>query len=126
MEKKTSGGPAKAKKQSQGDTVGPVRYDVSLLSADDLFIFNEGNHFRLYEKLGGHCLESNGVTGVYFAVWAPDAERVCVIGDFNGWHKESHPLGYRGHPASGKVLFPASAEGQNINTTFIPATTVIA
>ena len=73
MEKKSSFDLAEAEQQG-GDHVGSVRYDVSLLSDDDLFIFNEGNHYRLYEKLGSHFLESGGAKGVYFAVWAPDAD----------------------------------------------------
>jgi 1,4-alpha-glucan branching enzyme len=70
----------------------PMTYDLSLLTAEDLFLFNQGSHFRLYEKLGSHAVRKNGVEGVYFGVWAPDAERVAVIGDFNGWDKEAHLL----------------------------------
>ncbi|MBW1923473.1 MAG: 1,4-alpha-glucan branching protein GlgB [Deltaproteobacteria bacterium] len=66
--------------------------NFSLLSADDLFLFNEGRHFRLYEKLGCHLVEAGGRKGGYFAVWAPDAETVSVIGDFNGWDGGAHPL----------------------------------
>ncbi|GIX47333.1 MAG: hypothetical protein KatS3mg131_1544 [Candidatus Tectimicrobiota bacterium] len=65
---------------------------VTLLSADDLYLFNEGSHFRLYEKLGAHPLSVGGTAGTYFAVWAPNAEQVSVIGDFNGWDKKAHPL----------------------------------
>jgi len=64
----------------------------SLLTDDDLHLFNEGNHFRLYEKLGAHVVEVGGISGVYFAVWAPNAEKVHVIGDFNGWNRGTHPL----------------------------------
>jgi len=95
----------------EANVVGPVRYDVSLLTDDDLFLFNEGNHFRLYEKLGSHCLEHEGVAGVYFAVWAPDAERVSVIGDFNGWHKESHFLGSRGQSGIWEGFLPGVGRG---------------
>ena len=70
----------------------PVSYDSSLLTADDVYLFNEGNHFRLYEKLGAHTLNKDGKNGVNFAVWAPNAEQVTVIGDFNGWDKDSHRL----------------------------------
>ncbi|HAY20878.1 MAG TPA: 1,4-alpha-glucan branching enzyme, partial [Desulfobacterales bacterium] len=91
--------------------VGPVRYDISRLTDDDLFIFNEGNHFRLYDKFGAHCMEADGVRGVYFAVWAPDAERVLVIGDFNGWHKESHPLGSRGQSGIWEGFIPGVVKG---------------
>ncbi|MBW1721063.1 MAG: 1,4-alpha-glucan branching protein GlgB [Deltaproteobacteria bacterium] len=74
----------------------PVRTDISLLSEEDLHLFNEGNHFRLYEKLGAHTMGHDGESGTYFAVWAPDAEQIFVIGDFNGWDKTSHPLRPRG------------------------------
>jgi 1,4-alpha-glucan branching enzyme len=60
----------------------------SLLSADDLFLFNQGTHYRLYEKLGAHPME--GAT--YFAVWAPSARSVSVIGDWNGWVHGSDKL----------------------------------
>jgi 1,4-alpha-glucan branching enzyme len=69
-----------------------VIHDVSLLSDDDLYLFNEGSHYHLYEKLGAHRLDEKGMQGTYFAVWAPDAEKVLVMGDFNGWNKETHPL----------------------------------
>jgi 1,4-alpha-glucan branching enzyme len=67
----------------------------SLLTEHDIYLFKEGNHFRLYEKLGAHILEINGEAGTLFAVWAPNAEHVSVIGDFNGWNPGSHPLAPR-------------------------------
>jgi 1,4-alpha-glucan branching enzyme len=73
-----------------------IRYDVTLLTDDDLFLFNQGTHYRLYRKLGAHLLTVEGRAGTYFAVWAPDAERVFVIGDFNGWDPTRHPLASRG------------------------------
>ena len=69
-----------------------AKKEATLLSEDDLYLFNEGSHFRLYEKLGAHPLTVGGKEGTYFAVWAPDAERVFVMGDFNGWNRTSHPL----------------------------------
>ena len=69
-----------------------IGYDVTLLTDDDIYLFNEGSHFRLYEKLGAHPLNTGGVEGTYFAVWAPNAEQVSVFGEFNGWDKGSHPL----------------------------------
>lgn len=75
---------------------GRVRTDVTLLTEDDLFLFNEGSHFHLYDKLGAHPLQLDGETGTNFAVWAPDAEAVSVVGDFNGWDPHRHPLVPRG------------------------------
>ncbi|MBM3312183.1 MAG: 1,4-alpha-glucan branching protein GlgB, partial [Candidatus Aminicenantes bacterium] len=62
------------------------------LTEDDLFLFNEGSHHRLYRKLGAHLVASGGEGGASFAVWAPDAERVSVVGDFNGWDGSRHHL----------------------------------
>jgi 1,4-alpha-glucan branching enzyme len=73
-----------------------IRHDKTWLSADDLYLFNEGNHYRLFDKLGAHLAEADGRSGVRFAVWAPSAEQMNVLGDFNGWNPESHPLHARG------------------------------
>ena len=59
-------------------------------------MFNEGSHYQLYDKLGSHNMNVDGVQGTYFAVWAPNARRVSVMGDFNGWDKDSHPLRSKG------------------------------
>ncbi len=67
----------------------------SLLTEGDIHSFRAGKHFRLYEKLGSHLQEVEGEQGVYFAVWAPNAKRVGVMGDFNGWNKITHPLNVR-------------------------------
>ena len=74
-----------------------VTDDISLLSDDDLYLFNEGSHYRLYEKLGAHFMTVNEVEGTYFAVWAPNARQVFVIGEFNGWNRTSHLLRSRGN-----------------------------
>jgi len=66
--------------------------DLTLLSADDLHYFNSGTHYRLYDKLGAHSCSHKGEKGTYFAVWAPDAVRVSVIGDFNDWNRDASPL----------------------------------
>lgn len=65
---------------------------VTLFTDDDLHYFNEGTHLRLYDKLGAHCLTVQGVPGTYFAVWAPNAAQVSVIGPFNNWTPGVHPL----------------------------------
>lgn len=69
--------------------------DSSLLTDHDIYLFKQGNHFRLYDKLGAHRTEQAGEAGVSFAVWAPNAERVAVMGDFNGWATDTHPLASR-------------------------------
>ncbi len=69
-----------------------VLTDFSLLTDHDIYLFKEGNHFRLYEKLGAHLVERDGVRGTHFAVWAPNAARVAVVGDFNQWDPQTHPL----------------------------------
>lgn len=85
--------------------------DFSLLTNDDLYLFNEGSHFRLYEKLGAHPIEVNGQRGTYFAVWAPDAEQVFVMGEFNGWEKETHPLRPRGQSGIWEIFIPGVEKG---------------
>ena len=67
----------------------------SLFTDFDISLFKAGKHFRLYEKLGAHLIECNGVPGVYFAVWAPTASSVSVVGDFNFWTQGEHQLEVR-------------------------------
>ncbi|HAC65419.1 MAG TPA: 1,4-alpha-glucan branching enzyme [Cyanothece sp. UBA12306] len=62
----------------------------SLFSDEDLYLFGEGKHHRIYEKLGAHPVEFNSIPGVYFAIWAPNAHEIAVIGDFNHWNRDSH------------------------------------
>ncbi len=70
-----------------------IKTETGLALTDlDIHLFREGNHFKLYEKLGTHLTTMEGTPGVSFAVWAPNAERVSVVGDFNGWNAEAHPL----------------------------------
>ncbi|RXM42023.1 1,4-alpha-glucan branching protein GlgB [Flavobacterium sp. YO64] len=67
----------------------------SLFTDFDIDLFKAGKHFKLYEKLGAHLIEVNGVKGVYFAVWAPTAQTVSVVGDFNYWTHGEHVLNVR-------------------------------
>lgn len=67
----------------------------SFFSEFDISLFRAGKHYRLYEKFGSHITEVNGEKGVYFAVWAPSAKAVSVIGDFNYWLEGDHPLNIR-------------------------------
>ena len=64
----------------------------SLLTEFDVHLFREGRHLNIYEKLGSHCITHNGVDGTLFAVWAPSAREVFVIGSFNDWNRKSHRL----------------------------------
>jgi 1,4-alpha-glucan branching enzyme len=64
----------------------------SLLTDFDITLFQSGKHFRLYEKMGSHIVSHEGETGVCFSVWAPNAKRVSLIGDFNNWNPDSHVL----------------------------------
>ncbi len=64
----------------------------TLFTSHDIYLFREGKHFKLYEKFGAHTIEFHGETGVYFAVWAPFAKSVSVIGGFNEWQAETHFL----------------------------------
>ncbi len=85
--------------------------EVSLLTDDDLYLFNEGSHYRLYEILGAHPLTVDSQQGTYFAVWAPDAKQVSVIGDFNGWDRTSHHLHPRGQSGIWEGFVPAVSKG---------------
>ncbi len=78
----------------------------SPISEFDIYLFNEGSHVRLWEKLGAHLVEVDGVTGTHFAVWAPNAERVSVIGDFNSWDKTTHPMTARGSSGIWELFVP--------------------
>lgn len=67
----------------------------SLFSEFDIYLFKSGKHFNLYEKLGAHLIEVEGISGAYFAVYAPAAKRVAVTGDFNDWDQNANPLQVR-------------------------------
>jgi 1,4-alpha-glucan branching enzyme len=83
----------------------------TLLTDDDVFLFNEGTHYDLGSKLGAHRIEFEGRWGTHFAVWAPDAGHVNVIGDFNGWNKTNHPLHPRGQSGIWEGFFPNIDKG---------------
>jgi 1,4-alpha-glucan branching enzyme len=84
---------------------------MSLLSQQDLYLFNEGSHLRLYDHLGSHPREVDGVAGTNFAVWAPGAEKVFVIGDFNHWSPRSHPLSPRERSGIWEGFIPGIGKG---------------
>ena len=88
----------------------PYRYPP-ILTEFDLHLFGEGNHFQLYDKLGAHVIEHDGVWGVSFAVWAPNAERVSVIGEFNQWDGRRHPMRPRGAVGLWEIFIPGLTQG---------------
>jgi 1,4-alpha-glucan branching enzyme len=88
-----------------------MRYDVSLLNDQDLYLFNEGSHYRLYEKLGSHFMTVEGEEGTYFGVWAPNAKEVFVTGSFNGWNTGSHPLRAKGVSGIWEGFIPGVMRG---------------
>lgn len=99
------------------DTIGNVRtfHDPyrfpPLLSDFDLHLIGEGTHYRKYEKLGAHPCTLEGVDGVNFAIWAPSAWGVSVIGDFNGWDGRTHPMRTRGSTGIWELFIPGLREG---------------
>jgi 1,4-alpha-glucan branching enzyme len=89
-------------------SVEPIAAAVqSLLSDDDLYLFNEGSHFRLFERLGAHPVPG----GTHFAVWAPNAETVSVIGDHNRWDPRAQPLRRRGSSGIWEGFIPGVTRG---------------
>jgi 1,4-alpha-glucan branching enzyme len=83
-----------------------------VISDYDLYLFGEGNHTRIYDKLGAHPLTIEGTAGVHFAVWAPNAQRVSVVGDFNKWDGRKHPMLLLGASGVWEAFVPAAHEGQ--------------
>ncbi|MFH1379948.1 MAG: 1,4-alpha-glucan branching protein GlgB [bacterium] len=89
------------KENKKNSKIGPVEYGLSLFTEYDSHLFKEGNHFSLFEKLGSMLTEHNGKQGAYFAVWAPNAKKVSVMGEFNHWKPHTHPLS--AHPSSAGI-----------------------
>ena len=92
------------------ETADPYRFPP-VLTNYDLHLFNEGTHFHLYKKMGAHLIEHDGTRGVCFAVWAPNAERVSVIGDFNQWDGRRHAMRPRGPSGVWEIFIPGLEQG---------------
>src|ERR1700751_2072165 len=90
---------------------GTVRYDVQLLTEQDLYLFNEGSNYRTHEKMGAHILDAGGEVGTCFSVWAPNAREVSVIGSFNHWHPKMHRLRSRGSSGIWEGFIPGVGKG---------------
>ena len=93
------------------DLVDPYSFGP-LLTEFDLYLFGQGTHYRTYEKLGAHVRDVGGVRGVHFAVWAPNGQRVSVIGNFNNWDGRVYPM--RFHPTQGiwEIFLPGLGAGE--------------
>jgi 1,4-alpha-glucan branching enzyme len=82
-----------------------------ILGELDMHLFKEGNHYDIYKKLGAHLTEINGHPGVFFGVWAPNAQRVSIVGDFNGWDGRCHPMRKRIEAGIWEIFIPGITEG---------------
>jgi len=89
----------------------PYRFGT-MLGEMDLHLIGEGNHFEKYKLMGAHVREHEGVAGVGFAVWAPSAERVSVIGNFNHWDGREHQMRVRGSSGVWELFIPGLCEGE--------------
>ena len=83
-----------------------------VLSDFDLHLMGEGTHYKKYERMGAHLKEVEGVRGVAFALWAPNAKRVSVVGNFNKWDGRRHPMRVRGGSGIWELFIPGLAEGE--------------
>jgi 1,4-alpha-glucan branching enzyme len=80
------------RKTLMGSKQSAVLNNISWPTEHDIYLFKQGRHFRLYEKLGAHLIEHAEMNGVFFAVWAPTAAQVSVIRDFDKWKPQAHAL----------------------------------
>ena len=82
-----------------------------ILGELDMYLYKEGNHYDIYKKLGAHLTEINGHAGATFAVWAPNAQRISIVGDFNGWDGRCHPMRKRIEAGIWEIFIPGVVEG---------------
>jgi 1,4-alpha-glucan branching enzyme len=123
--------PASATGKSQSEAVPAIAYRLQIRFSDgnvfetfdpyafppvlteyDLYLSGEGTHYQKYEKLGAHVREVAGVRGVHFGVWAPNARRVSVVGNFNLWDGRVHPMRHRGSSGIWEIFIPGMGEGE--------------
>ncbi|MBP5426722.1 MAG: 1,4-alpha-glucan branching protein GlgB [Clostridiales bacterium] len=93
------------------DVVDPYSF-LPVISDYDLYLFNEGNNYKIYEKLGAHICTINNVVGTLFAVWAPSAKNVSVVGSFNQWDGRRNPMRYRGKSGVWELFIPYVTSGE--------------
>ena len=102
-----AGKTVKQKKEEQKKEENKV-----FISEADQYLFAQGTHYDIYKKLGAHPSTEDGVKGMYFAVWAPNAASVHVIGTFNDWNEESHPMEKLGPGGIHKIFIPGVGENE--------------
>lgn len=85
--------------------------DLGVITEIDRYLFGEGTHYQIYKKMGAHPMELNGQWGVYFAVWAPKAKNVSIVGDFNGWMGYNHNMKPLGTSGIFELFIPNLGEG---------------
>jgi 1,4-alpha-glucan branching enzyme len=93
----------------------PIYHDISRFSDLDVYLFKEGTHVKLYEKLGSHLMDREGRSGTYFALWAPNAKEITLRGDFNNYDIYSHPLKLRNDESG---IWEAFIENVGSGTTY--------
>src|SRR5690606_1878075 len=91
--------------------IDPYSFGPVLGPMDDYYI-REGSHLRLFDRMGAHPISLEGVDGFHFAVWAPNARRVSVVGDFNQWAGRRHPMRLRGDTGIWEIFLPGVTAGQ--------------
>jgi 1,4-alpha-glucan branching enzyme len=106
------------------DMIDPYQFGP-WLGETDLYLFREGTHLSLPERLGAHVVSVSGVAGVVFVVWAPNANRVSVVGDFNGWDGRRHPM--RRHPGAGlwELFIPGLADAERYKYELLDASNAL-
>ncbi len=95
---------------NEWETYDPYSF-APTVSEYDRYLFNAGNHYKIYEKLGAHIKEVDGVLGVSFAVWAPNAKSVSIIGDFNSWDERRNQMRILGESGIWEMFIPGLQEG---------------
>jgi len=105
----------------QIDIDDPYRYG-RVLTDFDMHLLGEGTHQRAFEKLGSHRIRVGAATGVHFAVWAPTANRVSVIGDFNHWDGRTHPMRRLSPSGVWEIFIPDLPDGQRYKFEILTAT----
>ena len=88
-----------------------TEWEKPFISEADLYLFGQGTHYDIYRKLGAHLSEEQGEEGVFFAVWAPNAKEIHVIGSFNQWDEEAHPMKKLGEIGVWSCFIPGAAAG---------------